>query len=401
MNELALQSQEAGVPDFYKPSAIMDPARFQHLGAVARVMADSSFMPETLRGKTREETYANAFLVVNISDRWGIDPFLAAQSMSVVYGKIMVEGKLVAAVLDKMLHVQLDYDHIRDGKGVITGIRVTGPRRGSGKMVSIEGTIAGWATKGKDGNILRQWTLPQAETQLIYRGTREWVRVYEPGILLGVITDDEYEPAYNARDITPRAEQSARNSVLDQLRAAKSDGGTSTQQTTESRDPHGRGKAEDISISSAEGETDQASPSETKNPDAQQTSSPLSSGESSVSPSEDSQRAGDASPPASSAQQSGEPTEEHWAWLRNVAKYLWAATNFNGDPDVLKNQKRGWPSAYPRPDGLPKAMADKAESVFKYCMQVCEGALEPDDARKMIAGIIHVDEKVLGKAGAA
>lgn len=396
MNEITTAEHNALTqPEFYKPSALMDPERFQHLATVARVMADSSLMPETLRGSSPQQAYANAFMVVNVSDRWNADPFLVAQAASVVHGKLMLEGKLVAAILQRNLGITLDYDYIRDGKDVIVGIKVSGKRRSDGKVVSIDGTIDGWATKGKDGSTLKQWKLPQAATQLIYRGTREWARVYEPGAMLGITTDDEYDPAYNAKDITPPPSGGSGQSVIDRLKAQKSD-------ATAGFD-HDRVQNDLKSAVPTRGEEDavgdSASSSEAGDPRESAPASHVSNrgaGSASQADHAEEEGAGLASSLPS------DPIDEQ-DWLLNVAGMLWAATNFNGDPDLLKAQRKAAAASYPT-DGRSEKVLAKAKAVFDRCATVVSGECPPEDGLAIVAGIVGVEEKVLSerarKAGA-
>jgi hypothetical protein len=384
VNELATISEENALvgPDYYKPSALMDPNRFQHLATVARVMSDSSLMPDTLRGTDKNQAYANAFMVVNIADRWNLDPFLVAQAASVVHGKLMLEGKLVAAVLQKNMGVVLDYDYIRDAKDVITGIKVSGRRRADGKVVSIEGTIAAWATKSKDGSVLKQWQLPQAATQLIYRGTREWARVYEPGVMLGVLTDDEYDPAYSARDITPSAATAgAGQSVIERLRANKE----------QSKDGFDADRVNQDLNTAAPQRSGEEAPTGDGASTAEVEEGRISSTSESSAPEADTVEEGAAVEVGESSAPSS-PDEKQW--LLNVAGMLWAATNYNGDADVLKAQKVAAAASYD-PTGISQPFRDKATSIFKHCMSVVAGEVEPSDGLSIVAGIVGVEDKVL------
>src|SRR3954462_7376258 len=99
----------------FDPYPIMDTAKFEQMQRVAAVMASCSLVPDCLRfqktGKDlvplpREEALANCFLVVNQAVRWSMDPFAVAQACSTVHGRLMFEGKLIAAVLDAKLGVK-------------------------------------------------------------------------------------------------------------------------------------------------------------------------------------------------------------------------------------------------------------------------------------------------------
>lgn len=202
----------------FDPIPVLDTARFEHMQRIATTMAHGTLVPESLvcryegSGQNRravplpfEAALANCFLVVNQAVRWNMDPFAVAQCCSIVHGRLMYEGKLVAAVLAAKLGIQLSYEW-NDRQGDAFGIRVSGPPDKQGVPRVIEGTVGQWKTTGTNS----PWSRPQqARLQLAYRGTREWCRLYEPAILLGVYTEDELEHlasesrATRARDVTP------------------------------------------------------------------------------------------------------------------------------------------------------------------------------------------------------
>lgn len=179
---------------------ILDTGRFEQMQRIASVMARTPLVPDCLRfhlkddGKKgdllpTEEAVANCFLVVNQSVRWGLDPFAVASCCSLVRGKLMFEGKLVAAVLAAKLNEQLIYEW-NDKQGDAFGIRVTGSPDSAGNPRVIEGTVGQWKTNGAGS----PWSKPaDHRRQLAYRGTRDWTRLYEPAVLLGVYTPDEMD----------------------------------------------------------------------------------------------------------------------------------------------------------------------------------------------------------------
>ncbi|MBN7804855.1 hypothetical protein JZX86_05690 [Agrobacterium rosae] len=213
---------------------LLDTSRFEHMQRVATVMARSTLMPESLymEGKKDNKTplpyeqiLSNCFLVVNQAVRWGLDPFAVAQCVSVVHGKLCYEGKLVAAVLQAKLGMNLHHHIIGSGEEtrvymsdrpfneevtigdktgqLVTflkpGIRVPGFRL-------FDGSVAEWKTNGANS----PWSPKNFPRMLIYRGTRDWCRIYEPATMLGVYTDDEMVDMEDttrsraARDITPK-----------------------------------------------------------------------------------------------------------------------------------------------------------------------------------------------------
>lgn len=175
-------------PTFH-PLALMPRNQVEALN-LAKMMADSTLVPQHLQKKP-----ADCLMVVMQSHRWGMDPFAVAQCTSVVHGRLCLEGKLVAAALyaSGKLEGRLEYEIRGEGQGA--SITVTGTVAGTGKAVSISGDVKGWRTRtyNKDGKeIPNNWD-KDPHSQLVYRGTRQWARIYCPEVMLGVNTPDELD----------------------------------------------------------------------------------------------------------------------------------------------------------------------------------------------------------------
>ena len=212
MSELVEQKSRREYAVVQDPVAIYDSARFEHMGRIAQMMARCSLIPESLytvpdeadrRKKVVlpiEAIAANCFLIVSYADRLGFDPFLVAQCTSVVRGRLMFEGKLIAAALDTKLGVQLSYEFGKwdakaescivgpEGEGDLLAVRVSGALPGVG-IVDVHGSVGTWRTSG-DGS---PWKPGNFKRMMRYRGAREWARAHQPAIMLGVYTDDEME----------------------------------------------------------------------------------------------------------------------------------------------------------------------------------------------------------------
>ena len=199
---------------------ILDTSKFEHMQRIAMAMAIGSTIPETLRrGKVNGQeidypenvVIANCFRVVNQAVRWGMDPFAVMDCVSLVHGRMMYEGKLISAVLDSKLGVDLDYMFHDEDKGQKMRVVVSGTKPGQTKVRTVEGTVENWHKGAKS-----PWANPADwKRQLIYRGAREWARLHAPAILLGVYSDDEFDAmrerdvptgqrAMRMRDITPK-----------------------------------------------------------------------------------------------------------------------------------------------------------------------------------------------------
>ena len=198
------------------PVPLYDSAAFEHLQRIAMIMARSSLIPDALRktveldddgepvkdnGKNvmrwlaPDEVVANCFLVVEQASRWGSSPFAVAQCLSLVRGKLVYEGKLIAGILDAKLGVMLNYAY-NDKTGDAFGVIVSGQLPGEAVPREVDGTVGAWKTLGNRS----AWSNPTAHKRMLaYRGAREWARRHKPSILLGVYTDDEFEDLQTGR----------------------------------------------------------------------------------------------------------------------------------------------------------------------------------------------------------
>src|SRR6478736_6295960 len=95
------------------PVAIMDTARFEHLGRVATVLATARILPDSIckvgdDWLPFEAVQARAFIITSLADRWGMDPAMLAQASSFVHGRIMLEGKVVDAAIQEVSGLEFE-----------------------------------------------------------------------------------------------------------------------------------------------------------------------------------------------------------------------------------------------------------------------------------------------------
>lgn len=197
---------------------ILDTGKFEHMQRIATAMAECSTIPDSFRyvdGKPangelpRGTVIANCFRVVNQAVRWGFDPFAVMDCASIVHGKLMWEGKLVAAVIEAKAGIRLDYT-FDDKPGQELGIIVSGSFVGDVRARTIEGRVKHWHRGPKS-----PWANEgDWKRQLRYRGAREWARAHAPAVMLGIYSDDELQEiasldvpagqrAQRMKDITP------------------------------------------------------------------------------------------------------------------------------------------------------------------------------------------------------
>lgn len=199
-------------------SAFFDSATMDFMLRIATLMAKATLIPDSLWsvkvGNEKKElpfqaVVANCFLIVNQARLWNVDAFALAQSASVVHGKVVFEGKVIAAVLESTRGIRLRYEW-NDVAGDGFGITATERDLLEGEPVRrhVSGTVGQWATKKKGGGRSDNWMPGQARQQLAYRAAREWCRLHEPGLILGVLAGDDGEAVADrvANEAAPKVE---------------------------------------------------------------------------------------------------------------------------------------------------------------------------------------------------
>lgn len=333
---------------------LLDTGRFEHMQRVATVMARSTLMPESLymTGKKDEkemlpyeQILSNCFLVVNQAVRWGLDPFAVAQCVSVVHGKLCYEGKLVSAVLQAKMGMSLH--HYFDGEGDAMRIYLSdkpltekiipelrpGYRRQDMRL--LDGSVAEWKTTGTG----TPWTAKNFQRMLVYRGTRDWCRIYEPALMLGVYTDDEMVDMTEAsrfrraNDITPV--QTVADPFGDEPQSAK---------------------IEEAEIVTEEPETPASEP-DTSEQDA-----------------------------VDGAEQDQAPrlTDDDRAALKNFIKQCIAGVGT--DPSVIVNTAKGHADTF-----TSQLAKDKAGTIARSFTSVCRNEADLDAAITYTCGIVGID----------
>lgn len=155
---------------------------------LAKMMADSALVPQPLQKKP-----ADCLLVIEQSMRWGMSPFAVAQCASVIKGKLMYEGKLVAAVVNANGNLQERLNYAYMGEGDNRKITVSGLVRGEKEPRTVDVVLKDVKTSNE------QWT-KQPDQQLMYSGARIWARRHTPELMLGVMSPDE---DFEVIDVTP------------------------------------------------------------------------------------------------------------------------------------------------------------------------------------------------------
>jgi hypothetical protein len=149
---------------------------------LANMMAKGRLVPQHLQNSP-----GDCLMVIEQATRWGMSPFAVAQSTSVIQGKLMFEGKLVAAALHTSgaLATRLAYDYSGEGNSRVVRVSATLAGETAPRFVDVK--LADARTTNK------MWTT-QPDQQLAYHGARVWARRYAPEVMLGVYAPEEMEP---------------------------------------------------------------------------------------------------------------------------------------------------------------------------------------------------------------
>jgi hypothetical protein len=150
---------------------------------LAEMMSRAKMVPSHLQGHP-----GDCLMVVEQAGRWGMSPFAVAQCTSVIQGKLMYEGKLVAAALHTSGALKTRLEYIYSGEGADRTVTVSAVLAGEDKPRTLPVRLADAKTTNK------VW-LTQPDQQLAYHGARVWARRYAPEVMLGVYAPEEMEPA--------------------------------------------------------------------------------------------------------------------------------------------------------------------------------------------------------------
>jgi hypothetical protein len=177
---------------------------------LAEMMSTGRLVPQHL-----QKSPGDCLMVVELAMRFRMSPFAVAQCTSVIQGKLMLEGKLVAAAINSsgVLEDRLSYDFA--GANDTREVIVKGTMRGETAPREMRVSL-------KEAQTTNPLWKKQPDQQLVYFATRAWARRHAPEVMLGVYSPEEFD-AQTARDTfrgTTLDADPTHNSVADQVAAA-------------------------------------------------------------------------------------------------------------------------------------------------------------------------------------
>lgn len=175
MGELAIKEQAT-------PAIFMQPQAMQALVQFADLMSKAAFtVPKHLQGKP-----SDCLAIAMQAQHWGMDPFVVAQKTHLVNGTLGYEAQLVNAVIQNSGAVEGAPSYEYRGEGNNLECRVGFTLRGHKSITWNEWLRCGDITT-KNSPL---WKV-NPKQQLGYLQIKNWSRLYCPGAILGIYTEDE------------------------------------------------------------------------------------------------------------------------------------------------------------------------------------------------------------------
>lgn len=171
------------VPAKPTSSNALVPQTMEQAFRLADMMASQKLVPKHLQGSP-----GDCLMVVEQAMRWNMSPFAVAQATSLVQGKMMYEGKLVAAAVETMGAITGWMDYVFTGENGNRAVIASATRRGESSPREVEVTLA----EAKTAN---QWWSKMPDQMLVYHAARVWARRWTPSVILGVYSPEEMSAA--------------------------------------------------------------------------------------------------------------------------------------------------------------------------------------------------------------
>lgn len=170
--ELAIQGQ---APSLFNIATLVEANEF------SLQMSKAKLIPAHLQNSP-----ADCLRVVMQAAKWNMDPFAVADKTSVIGGKLMYEGQLVAAVINSRGNLGKRLSYNFSGTGAQRSLVVAGTIRGETEPITIELTYSQACAINKNGQMQKN-----PDQQMCYIGARIWARRHMPELMLGVTAADE------------------------------------------------------------------------------------------------------------------------------------------------------------------------------------------------------------------
>lgn len=199
MNQLAT-TQDAPIATA-SAAMMMNPAHMQALVTFADMMAKSAVtVPKHLQGKP-----SDCLAIAMQAAQWGMNPFAVAQKTHIVNGTLGYEAQLVNAVIQSSGAIRGSFQYEYKGDGNNMECRVGAVLNGQ-----VDVTWNEWLRISEITTKNSPLWKTNPKQQIGYLQVKNWARLYCPGAILGVYTEDELVDAPiaskymgNAQEVAP------------------------------------------------------------------------------------------------------------------------------------------------------------------------------------------------------
>ena len=174
-------------------------------------MSKAKLIPTHLQGSP-----SDCLRVVMQAAKWGMDPFAVADKTSVISGKLMYEGQLVAAVINTRANLSKRLSYTFSGTGAQRSLVVAGTLRGETEPLTIDLSFSQACAINKNGQMQKN-----PDQQMCYIGARIWARRHMPELMLGVTSADEIPEDAEMQNVTGTADAPAADPVPQRQAAPK------------------------------------------------------------------------------------------------------------------------------------------------------------------------------------
>ena len=181
MNAIAKQTSAPAVPAATGGVNGLVPQSMDQAIRLADMMSRGRLVPKHL-----QDSPGDCLMVIEQAMRWNMSPFAVAQATSVIQGKMMFEGKVVAAAVQASSAITgwIDYEFGGENGGRYIVVKAT--RRGETEQKTVKVTLA-------EAKTTNQWWQKTPDQMLVYHGTRVWGRRWVPSVMLGVYSPEEMQ----------------------------------------------------------------------------------------------------------------------------------------------------------------------------------------------------------------
>ncbi|MBF8177220.1 recombinase RecT [Herminiimonas contaminans] len=181
MSQLTTTTQENPIA-VASAAMMMNPEHMRALVSFSEMMAKSAVtVPKHLQGKP-----ADCLAISMQAAQWGMNPFAVAQKTHLVNGVLGYEAQLVNAVIQSSGAIKGAFQYEYKGEANNLECRVGAVLHGNTEV-----TWGEWLRKIDVTTQNSPLWKSNPKQQLGYLQVKNWARLYCPGAILGVYTDDE------------------------------------------------------------------------------------------------------------------------------------------------------------------------------------------------------------------